>query len=45
MATLTAAADGSHLQGAMIALMPTVDDAQLLGIVGGEAVVDLHLTL
>lgn len=45
MATLTAAADGSHLQGAMIALMPTVEDAERLAIEGGEDVEQLHLTL
>jgi 2'-5' RNA ligase len=45
MATLTAAADGSHMQGAMIALMPTPEDAERLAIEGGEAAEDLHLTL
>lgn len=45
MATLTAAADGSHLSGAMIALMPTIEDAERLAIEGGEAAEDLHLTL
>ncbi|WP_119580447.1 hypothetical protein [Streptomyces europaeiscabiei] len=45
MATLTAAADGSHMQGAMIALMPTAEDAERLAIEGGEAAEDLHLTL
>lgn len=45
MATLTAAADGSHLQGAMIALMPTEDDAARLAIDGGEDAEQLHLTL
>jgi 2'-5' RNA ligase len=45
MATLTAAADGSHLSGAMIALMPTAEDAARLAIEGGEAAEDLHLTL
>lgn len=45
MATLTAAADGSHLSGAMIALMPTVEDAARLAIEGGEAADQLHLTL
>lgn len=45
MATLTAAADGSHTSGAMIALMPTAEDAARLAIEGGEAVEDLHLTL
>ncbi|MFF4385608.1 phage minor head protein [Streptomyces sp. NPDC001552] len=43
--TVTAAADGSHLQGAMIALMPTAEDAQRLAIEGGEDVEQLHLTL
>lgn len=45
MATLTAAADGSHLQGAMIALMPTPEDAERLAIEGGETADQLHLTL
>jgi len=45
MATLTAAADGSHLSGAMIALMPTVEDAERLAIEGGEDAGQLHLTL
>lgn len=45
MATLTAAADGSHTSGAMIALMPTVEDAERLAIEGGEAADQLHLTL
>lgn len=45
MATLTAAADGSHMQGAMIALMPTVEDAERLAIEGGEGADQLHLTL
>ena len=45
MGSLTAAADGSHMSGAMIALMPTVEDAERLAIEGGEAVEDLHLTL
>lgn len=45
MATLTAAADGSHMSGAMIALMPTPEDAERLAIEGGEAVDQLHLTL
>lgn len=45
MATLTAAADGSHMQGAMIALMPTVEDAERLAIEGGEDAEQLHLTL
>jgi 2'-5' RNA ligase len=45
MVSLTAAADGSHMQGAMIALMPTLEDAERLAIDGGEAAEDLHLTL
>lgn len=45
MVTLTAAADGSHMQGAMIALMPTPEDAERLAIEGGEAADQLHLTL
>jgi 2'-5' RNA ligase len=45
MASLTAAADGSHLKGAMIALMPTPQDAARLAIKGGEAAEQLHLTL
>jgi 2'-5' RNA ligase len=45
MATLTAAADGSHTSGAMIALMPTVEDAERLAIEGGEPAEELHLTL
>lgn len=45
MATLIAAADGSHLSGAMIALMPTPEDAERLAIEGGEAVEELHCTL
>jgi 2'-5' RNA ligase len=45
MGSLTAAADGSHLSGAMIALMPTVEDATRLAIEGGETADQLHLTL
>ncbi len=45
MATLTAAADGSHTQGGMIALMPTAEDAQRLAVPGGEPAEELHLTL
>lgn len=45
MATLTAAADGSHLSGAMIALIPTPEDAERLAIEGGEAPEQLHCTL
>ncbi|WP_030236786.1 phage minor head protein [Streptomyces sp. NRRL S-350] len=42
---VTAAADGSHLSGAMIALMPTAADAERLAFPGGEDVGELHLTL
>lgn len=45
MDSLAAAADGSHLQGAMIALMPTPEDAARLAIEGGEDVEQVHLTL
>lgn len=45
MVTLTAAADGSHMSGAMIALMPTTEDAERLAIEGGEPADQLHLTL
>ena len=45
MGSLTAAADGSHMQGAMIALMLTPEDAERLAIEGGEAAEQLHLTL
>jgi hypothetical protein len=45
MGSLTAAADGSHLRGAMIALMPTPEDAARLAIDGGEAAEELHCTL
>lgn len=41
----TAAADGSHHTGAMIALMPTPDDSERLAVAGGEPVEELHLTL
>lgn len=41
----TAAADGSHLNGAMIALMPTPDDAARLALEGGELPEQLHCTL
>lgn len=44
-AVLTADAAGSHLSGAMVALVPTADDADRLAIEGGEAVEELHLTL
>lgn len=45
MASQTAAADGSHLQGAMIALVPSDEDAQRLAVPGGEDPDELHLTL
>lgn len=47
MATLTAAADGSHMQGAMIALMPTPGDAERLALnhPDAEPADQLHLTL
>lgn len=38
-------ADDDHLNGCMIALMPTADDAARLAVPGGEAAADLHLTL
>ncbi|MFF5968262.1 phage minor head protein [Streptomyces collinus] len=41
----TAAANGSHLMGGMIALMPTAEDAARLALDGGEAAEELHLTL
>jgi len=47
MPQLTAAADGSHLQGAMIALMPTEADAQRLALdhPDAEDAGQLHCTL
>jgi 2'-5' RNA ligase len=39
------AADTSHLQGGMIALMPTAADAKRLAFPGGEAADELHCTL
>ncbi|MFF3096813.1 phage minor head protein [Streptomyces cyaneofuscatus] len=42
---VTAAADGSHRNGAMIALLPTEADADRLALDGGEAAQELHLTL
>ncbi|MET9818323.1 phage minor head protein [Streptomyces sp. NPDC006355] len=42
---VTAAADGSHLMGGMIALLPTEEDAARLAIEGGEDAGELHLTL
>jgi len=38
-------ADDDHLDGCMIALMPTAKDAARLKVPGGEAAGDLHLTL
>jgi hypothetical protein len=45
MATLTAAADGSHTSGAMVALIPTDEDAARLAVEDGEPAEQLHLTL
>lgn len=42
---VTAAADGSHRTGAMIALMPTPEDAERLAVQGGEPAGELHTTL
>ncbi|WP_331723339.1 phage minor head protein [Streptomyces atratus] len=42
---VTAAADGSHRTGAVIALMPTPEDAERLAVEGGEEAGELHLTL
>lgn len=42
---VTAAADGSHTKGGMIALMPTAEDAERLAIPGGESAEELHCTL
>lgn len=42
---VTAAADGSHHTGAMIALVPTPEDAARLALDGGEEAAELHLTL
>lgn len=39
------AADGSHLSGGMIALMPSEADAKRLALPGGEKAADLHCTL
>ncbi|MFE3032951.1 phage minor head protein [Streptomyces canus] len=41
----TAAADGSHLMGGMIALLPREEDAQFLALDGGEDASELHCTL
>ncbi|MFF2612366.1 phage minor head protein [Kitasatospora sp. NPDC058046] len=43
--SVTAAADGSHLQGAVIALMPSAADAERIALPGGEVSDELHLTL
>lgn len=39
------AADGSHLMGGMIALLPRDEDAQFLALPGGEDAGELHCTL
>lgn len=39
------AAEGDHLSGGMIALMPTAADAKRLALKGGEKPEDLHCTL
>jgi hypothetical protein len=39
------AADDSHLQGGMIALMPSAADAKRLAFPGGEKAAELHCTL
>lgn len=41
----TAPADGDHLSGGMIALMPKGADAKRLKLSGGETADDLHVTL
>ncbi|GAA2946098.1 MULTISPECIES: phage minor head protein [Streptomyces] len=43
--SVTAAADGSHRTGAMIALVPTKEDAARLALEDGELADELHLTL
>lgn len=43
--TATAAADGVQHTGAMIALIPTEEDAERLALDGGEPADELHLTL
>lgn len=43
--SVTAAADGSHTQGCMIALMPTTEDAGRLAVPDGEPAEELHCTL
>ncbi|MYR59608.1 hypothetical protein GTY54_26355, partial [Streptomyces sp. SID625] len=40
-----AAADGDHLSGAMVALMPRQEDAERLALEGGEAADELHCTM
>ncbi|MFJ7489691.1 phage minor head protein [Streptomyces sp. NPDC097727] len=44
-AAATAAGDGSHLQGGMIALLPHPDDARFLALPDGEDPAELHCTL
>ncbi|MFE6555472.1 phage minor head protein [Streptomyces sp. NPDC057746] len=41
----TAAADDGHLQGAMVALLPSTEDAARLALEGGEAPDELHCTM
>ncbi|MFF4179710.1 phage minor head protein [Streptomyces sp. NPDC001750] len=41
----TAAGDGSHLQGGMIALLPRSEDADFLALPDGESSTELHCTL
>jgi hypothetical protein len=41
----TPLSDDDHLNGCMIALMPTAEDAARLAVPGGELSTDLHLTL
>lgn len=43
--TAQMAADGAHLSGGMIALMPSAEDAKRLALPGGEKAADLHATL
>ena len=42
---VTLAAEASHLDGGMIALMPTPEDAKRLALPGGEKATELHCTL
>lgn len=42
---ITSAADGAHLMGCMIALVPSAPDAARIAVPGGELADDLHLTL